>query len=138
MVTLAVVVLVGVGFRKAGMALAWYDEIASVLLAWLTYYGSALAALNRRHIGFGKAIARLDPGPLRVARSARRALVVAFWLVVAWSGARVVQVLAGTYLVGLPWMPVAVTQSVVPVGALLFVAAELLDEDAPFDHGGAS
>ena len=41
---LAVVVVLGVGFRKFGAALVWYDEVASVLLAWLTYYGAALAA----------------------------------------------------------------------------------------------
>ena len=49
--SLAVVVVVGVGFRKAGAALVWYDEVASILLAWLTYYGAALAALRRAHIG---------------------------------------------------------------------------------------
>ena len=48
---LALVVVVGVGFRKAGAALVWYDEVASILLAWLTYYGAALAALRRAHIG---------------------------------------------------------------------------------------
>ena len=48
MTSLAVVVIVGVGFRKAGAALVWYDEVASILLAWLTYYGAALAALDGR------------------------------------------------------------------------------------------
>ena len=51
---LAVVVVMGVGFRKFGAALVWYDEVASILLAWLTYYGAALAALKRAHIGFPK------------------------------------------------------------------------------------
>ena len=31
-------------YRKAGASLTWYDEIASILLAWVTYYGAALAA----------------------------------------------------------------------------------------------
>ena len=51
MVSLALVVIVGVVFRKSGASLVWYDEVASILLAWLTYYGAALAALHRAHIG---------------------------------------------------------------------------------------
>lgn len=50
--SLAIVVLLAVIYRKAGHSLVWYDEVASVMLAWLTYYGAALAALKRAHIGF--------------------------------------------------------------------------------------
>ena len=51
MIALAINVLVGVTFRFSGHALAWYDEVASVQLAWLTYYGSAYASLKGAHIG---------------------------------------------------------------------------------------
>ena len=51
MAALAVEVTLGVIFRYAGHALVWYDEIASILLAWITYYGSALAALKREPWG---------------------------------------------------------------------------------------
>ena len=44
MTVLATIVVLGVVFRKTGAALVWYDEVASILLAWLTYYGAALAA----------------------------------------------------------------------------------------------
>ncbi len=124
--TLAIVVLLGVGFRKAGMALAWYDELASILLAWLTYYGAALAALNGRHIGFPTLVRDLAPARQRIAWVLREIVVVGFFVLVAISGMQVVRVLAGTYLVGLPWVPVALSQSVIPIGALLFVVAELL------------
>ena len=43
------VVVLGVVFRWDGEALSWYDEVASVQLAWLTYYGASLAALKRAH-----------------------------------------------------------------------------------------
>ena len=46
MVALAVEVTLGVVFRSIGSSLAWYDEVASVLLAWLTFYGSALASVK--------------------------------------------------------------------------------------------
>ena len=51
MVILAAEVTLGVVFRGIGRSLSWYDEIASVLLAWLTFYGSALASVKRAHIG---------------------------------------------------------------------------------------
>jgi len=51
MIAMAVTVVVGVVFRWSGHALVWYDEVASVQLAWLTYYGSAYAALKGAHIG---------------------------------------------------------------------------------------
>ena len=60
MIALAVVVVVGVVFRKAGASLVWYDEVASLMLAWLTYYGAALAALHRGHIGMPTLVDRLS------------------------------------------------------------------------------
>ena len=126
MTTLAVVVVLGVVFRKAGGALVWYDEVASILLAWLTYYASSLAALKRSHIGFPKLV---EAAGLRLRLGLvvfREFVVVGFFVLVAWTGWRIVQVLEGTYLVSLPWMPAQVAQSVIPIGAVLFVIAELV------------
>jgi hypothetical protein len=52
MISLAGVVVIAVIYRKAGSSLVWYDEIVSILLAWLTYYAAALAALKRAHLGY--------------------------------------------------------------------------------------
>lgn len=126
MAALALVVVLGVVFRKAGAALVWYDEVASVLLAWLTFLGSALAALHRAHIGFPKV---LDGAPSRARRPLillGEAIVLAFLVVVAWAGWRVFGVLGGETLVSLPWVPQRLVQSVVPIGAVLYMAAELL------------
>ena len=49
-----------------------------------------------------------------------------FFAVAAWAGWRVLVILEGTYLVTLPWVPNRVTQSVIPIGAVLFIVAELL------------
>ncbi len=126
MAALAIVVVVGVGFRKFGEALVWYDEVASVLLAWLTYYGSALAALHRTHIGVPTLVNRLSGGARRAVVLLAELCVVAFFAVVAWSGLRVLQVLSGSSLISLPWVPTAFTQSVIPIGAALFILARLL------------
>jgi TRAP-type C4-dicarboxylate transport system permease small subunit len=126
MAALATVVIVGVVFRKAGAALVWYDEVASILLAWLTYYGAALAALHRAHIGMPTLVDRLR-GRVRVAVVlAAEVAVLTFFAVLAWAGARVLGVLGGTTLVSLPWVPASVAQSVIPIGAVLFITAQLL------------
>ena len=126
MTLLALLVVVGVTFRKAGAALVWYDEIASILLAWLTYYGACLAALKRAHIGFPKLMQALSPGLRRPIGIVRETVVVGFFLLAAWAGVQVLRVLEDTYLVSLPWVSAQWTQSVIPIGAVLFIVAELL------------
>lgn len=126
MAALAGVVVVGVVFRKAGSSLIWYDEVASILLAWLTYYGAALAALHRAHIGMPTLVERL---PDRVRTSVvlvGEACTLAFFGVLAWAGLRVLAVLGGTTLVSLPSVPMSVAQSVIPIGAVLFIIAQIL------------
>ena len=44
MAALAVVILYAVACRKLGVSLVWYDEVASIQLAWLTYFGATLFA----------------------------------------------------------------------------------------------
>ena len=123
---LAALVVVGVGFRQAGAALVWYDELASVFLAWLTYYGAALAALKRSHIGFPKLVESAAPHVRRALYIVQELVVLGFLSAMVWAGWRVARILEGSTLVSLPWVPAQLTQSVIPVGALLFIAAEIL------------
>ena len=125
-VALTVLVLVAVAYRELGGALPWYDEVATVMLAWLTYFGSSYAALKRGHLGSPDMLMRLSPGlrlPLFVLGEV---VVVAFFALLAWVGIEVVILLAGDGLVSLPWVSVQVTQSIIPVGALLFILCQLL------------
>ena len=126
MMSLATLVVVAVAFRKGGAALTWYDEVASILLAWLTYYGACYAALKRTHIGFPKLVEQVGRRLGLVLLALREVVVVGFFAVAAWAGWRVLVILEGTYLVTLPWLPNRVTQSVIPIGAVLFIVAELL------------
>ncbi len=126
LVALATLVVVAVGFRKAGAALVWYDEVASILLAWLTYYGASYAALKRAHIGFPKLVQNARPVVRRFLIAIRETVVIGFFVLVAWAGWRVMSILGGIHLVSLPWVPTRFTQSVIPIGAILFIVAELL------------
>ncbi len=138
MAALAVIVILGVGFRKFGAALVWYDEVASILLAWLTYYGASLAALKRAHIGVPTAVRALKGRTRLLTIAVSEAVVLAFFALVAWAGWRVMAVLGGTSLISLPWVPARIAQSVIPIGAVLFIVAQLLSiPDALADDGAS-
>ena len=126
MIALTAVVVVAVVYRKLGASLTWYDEVASIMLAWVTYYGAALAALKRAHIGFD-GLARAVPLNWRLAfLVASEAVVLGFFALLAWTGWQVLLVLEGDTLVSLPQVSVQITQSVIPIGALLFILCQLL------------
>ena len=126
MASLAVVVVAGFLFRKFGSPLVWYDELAPILLAWLTYYAACLAALRRAHIGFPKLVASAPPAVRLPLRIFREICVVGFFAIAAWAGWKVLGVLDGVYLVSLEWLPARVTQSVIPISSVLFIVAELI------------
>ena len=84
-VTMTAIVVFAVIWRKSGASFIWYDEVAAILLAWITYYGAALAALKRAHIGFDgillalpmrwRMLAVVDPAMLAEAGIKQRAAV---------------------------------------------------------------
>jgi TRAP-type C4-dicarboxylate transport system permease small subunit len=126
MAVLAIEVTLGVVYRTFGASLVWYDEVASILLAWLTFYGSALAAVKRAHIGCPEVMAFLPPGPKFAFRLLAELLTIGFFLLMGWVGYEVLGVLATDTLVSLPSVKVSWVQSVVPISAVLIVAAELV------------
>lgn len=123
---LTLLVIAGFCFRYAGYSLSWYDEIASVGLVWLTYYGSALAALRGAHIGVPGFVNAMLPKARVVATLFAEAVFFIFFIMLAWTGFEVLVVLGNDNLVSLEWMPQRVTASAVPIGALLVIVAEAL------------
>jgi TRAP-type C4-dicarboxylate transport system permease small subunit len=126
MVGLFVEVTAGVVFRFAGHSLIWYDEVASVMLAWLTFYGSALASVLRAHIGCPELVDVLPWRAKRVAAIAAQVVVIAFFVALGVVGVRIMPALAGDTLVSLSWVPMNFVQSVIPISAALIAFAELL------------
>ncbi len=126
MAALAGEVTIGVVFRTLGESLEWYDEVASILLAWVTFYGSALASVKRGHIGCPEVMALLPAKPKLVLRVIAEMITISFFLLMGWAGYQVLGVLDTDYLISLPSIPVSWVQSVVPISAVLIVAAELI------------
>jgi TRAP-type C4-dicarboxylate transport system permease small subunit len=126
MIALTVLVIVGATFRYLGHALTWYDETASIGLVWLTYFGSALAALRGAHIGVPGLVNVMPPGLRLVVTLFSEAVVLLFFVLLAWYGLQVVIVLQGEHMITLPEVSSQFTQSVIPIGAAMFVIAELL------------
>jgi hypothetical protein len=85
LISMAVIVVVAVVFRFLGKSLIWYDEVASVNLAWLTYYGSALAVIHRGHLGFPGLFLNL-PKPLRAAAFiTAESVVIGFFAIIGYA-----------------------------------------------------
>lgn len=126
MITLAVEVTAGVVFRYSGHSLVWYDEVATILLAWVTFYGSALAVLKHAHLGVPELV-RLMPLQLRVIVTVfAQACTLTFFALLAWTGYSILEILATDYLVSLPGVSVAYVNSVIPISAVLIIIGQLL------------
>ena len=132
MATLAIEVTLGVVFRTIGMSLAWYDEVAAILLAWLTYYGSALAAAKRGHISCPELVAIFPPAVRLPLALLAEVLVFGFFMLLGYTGWSILDVLATDHLVSLPEISIKYVQSVIPIGAALILLAEALNLPAVY------
>jgi TRAP-type transport system small permease protein len=126
MIVLSVEVTLGVVFRAAGSSLVWYDEVASVLLAWLTFYGSALASVKRAHIGCPEVVEQFPPAVQHVLGIFTQLLVIAFFALLCWVGISIMPALVGDALVSLPWVPMNFVQSVIPISSALILVGETM------------
>lgn len=127
MVLLAAEVTLGIVYRTLGQSLVWYDEVASVLLAWLTFYGSALASVKRGHIGCPEVVDQLPPQARRWVNLLSQVLVILFFALLGWVGLTILPVLATDALESLPWVPMSFVQSVIPISSALILLAETLN-----------
>src|SRR5512134_3404587 len=126
MIALAAEVTAGVLFRYSGHSLVWYDEVATILLAWVTFYGSALAVLKHAHMGVPEIVRMLPPVWRVAAAIVAQLCAIAFFVLLAWVGYSILEILASDRLVSLPDIPVAVAHSTIPISAVLIVIAQLL------------
>jgi TRAP-type transport system small permease protein len=52
--------------------------------------------------------------------------VIAFFALLAWVGVSIMPALVGDSLVSLPWLPMNVVQSVIPISSLLIILGEAM------------
>ena len=126
MAVLFVEVSMGVLYRTFGVSLVWYDEVASILLAWLTFYGAALASVKRAHIGCPELLDTMPRPARRVLNIVAQLFVIGFFVLLGGVGIAIMPVLATDALVSVPEIPMSIVQSVIPISSVLIVIAEFL------------
>lgn len=130
---LTALVCAGVFFRYVlNASLVWYDEFASYMLVWLTFYGSVVAHYQRRHIGFELFVDKLGPTPRRVVDAVSEIAVLGFQFVLCYYGWILTERMGDETAISLPWVKVTWINSVLPItGALmLFISVIRLAEIA--------
>lgn len=123
---LAIIIILSVFSRFFGVSLHWYDEVSAILLAWLTFYGAALCAINRSHMGFGNLVASMPLHLKKFIFVLNEVIVITFFALLAWAGFYVLSVFGDETLTSLDFIPMALAQSALPIGCILFIIAELL------------
>jgi TRAP-type C4-dicarboxylate transport system permease small subunit len=131
LVALTALVCAGVFMRYVmNASLTWYDEFASYLLVWLTFYGAVVADYHRRHINFDLLVNKLAPVARRVIDGVGELAVLGFQFVLFWYGWVLTERMGEETAIALPWVKVAWINSVLPItGALMLIlsVARLID-----------
>jgi TRAP-type C4-dicarboxylate transport system permease small subunit len=91
-VVLVVVVLWGVFTRHVMQdQVRWSEELARLLLVWISFLGGAIAYIDDKHLGVDLFVSRLDPAAASVAAIFCHLLVLGFGLfVMGVGGTRIV------------------------------------------------
>ncbi len=133
LVLMVALVCVGVFFRYVlGASLAWYDEFASYLLVWLTFYGAVVASYRRRHISFEVVVDKLNPAARKAIDALSECFVLLFQFVMFYYGWELIQKMGEDRTVSLPWVKMGWIYSVLPIsgGLMLLISALRLVEIA--------
>lgn len=125
-VVLACVVLMGIAFRYTGNSLIWYDEVAIVLLAWITFTGAALGVLRNAHLGFSGLLYGLPPKGRYALFGINECLFLATFAVTAWGGWVILGIFGNETMTTLRFVPRSFIQSIVPISAGLMILGRAL------------
>jgi TRAP-type C4-dicarboxylate transport system permease small subunit len=131
MAGLAALVCFGIFFRYVlNSSLVWYDEFASYMLVWLTFYGCIVVDYQRRHIGFDLLVEKLKPAARRVVDVVAELAVLGFQFVLFYYGWILTERMGDETAISLPWIKVTWITSVLPVtgGLLLLISLARLFE----------
>jgi TRAP-type C4-dicarboxylate transport system permease small subunit len=124
-------VFVSVLFRYVlNRPLAWTEELASLLFAWLTFVGAYVGFRTRSHIRIDTLTTFLPPGFQRVIRRCVDLCVLALLAIFIWQG---FMLTVTTWSLEFPAMEISRGYLYVslPIGACLMALAILLTRRAP-------
>lgn len=103
-------------------SLVWYDEFASYLLVWLTFFGTVVADYQRRHIGFDLFVNKMAPVTRRVVDIVGEIAVLGFQWVLFYYGWILTERMGDETAISLPWVKIAWVNAVLPLtGGLLLL-----------------
>ncbi len=125
LVLMVALVCFGVFFRYVlGASLAWYDEFASYLLVWLTFYGAVAASYHHRHIGFETVVNRFMPNTRRIVEIVAELFVLTFHFVLCYYGWLLMQKMGDETAISLPWIKMGWIYSALPItgGLMLLIS----------------
>lgn len=125
-VILACVVLLGVAFRYSGNSLIWYDEVAAVLLAWITFSGAALAVLRNAHLGFSGLLFGLPPAGRQILFWTGEAIFLISIGAIGWAGWAILDIFGNETMTTIRFMPRSVVQSIIPISAFFMILGRFL------------
>ena|SRR3990170_6226514 len=127
LILMVAIVCVGIFYRYVlNAALPWYDEFASYLLVWLTFYGAVVASAHRRQIGFDTLVSHLAPRPRRFLEITAEVCVIAFQAMLFYSGWVLTVAVHADTAVSLPWVRMSWVVSVLPVSGGLMLLTSLI------------
>jgi TRAP-type transport system small permease protein len=126
-VLMVFLVTLGVFFRYfLNSSLTWYDEFASYLLVWLTFYGAVVALHRRRHIGFEVIVEKFTPGPRRVLEFISESFVLGFQVVLFVYGWLLTHKMGDETAISLAWVKMGWIYSVLPITGGLMLLISLM------------
>ncbi len=127
LILMVAVVLLGVFFRYVlNASLVWYDEFASYLLVWLTFYGAVVASYRQRHIGFEVVVNRLLPKTRRILDFTSELFVLGFQAVLFYYGWLLTEKMGDETTVSLVWVKMSWVYSVLPITGGLMLLISLM------------
>lgn len=129
--SMAGIVFVNVFFRFVlKNSLSWADEMAQVLMIWLTFLGAAVAMRDRMHYAFDYLVRRLPAGAQRVVVIGGHLLCIAMTILLIYWSAQVTYLITA-WVMPATGMPRSWVYAACPVGSLfiLFYQIRNLVED---------
>lgn len=128
LIAMVVVVTLGVFYRYVlNASLIWYDEFASYLLVWLTFYGAVVAAYHRKHIAFETLVEGFQPAVRRWVAVGAEACVLVFQGILCYYGWVLMVAVRVETAVSLEWVRMSWVYSVFPISGGLMLLISLVD-----------